>query len=85
MAKRKLSFEQALGQLESLAEQIERGDIGLEESMRKYEEGMALVRQCRDILTKAEHKVQQLQERSDGALQAKNVAANQGREEDEAS
>ncbi len=70
MAKRKLTFEQALKQLESLAEQIEKGEIGLEESIAKYEQGMALVKQCRDILSKAEHKIQQLQQREDGSVEA---------------
>lgn len=68
MAKRKLSFEEALKKLEALAEQIERGEIGLEESIARYEEGMALVKQCRDMLARAELKVQQLQEQGDGSL-----------------
>jgi exodeoxyribonuclease VII small subunit len=70
MAKKKPSFEEALKQLETLAEQIERGEVGLEESIRKYEEGMALIRQCREILSRAELRVQQLQERADGSLEA---------------
>ena len=69
MAKKKLTFEEALKQLETIAEQIERGTIGLEESIDKYEEGMALVKQCRDILSKAEMKIQQLQQRADGTIQ----------------
>lgn len=69
MAKKKLTFEEALKQLETIAEQIERGTIGLEESIDKYEEGMALVKQCRDILSKAELKIQQLQQRADGSLE----------------
>lgn len=68
MGKRKLTFEEALGQLEAIAEQIEQGKIGLEESITQYERGMALVKQCREILAKAEHRIQQLQERSDGTL-----------------
>jgi exodeoxyribonuclease VII small subunit len=71
MAKRKVSFEEALKQLETLAEQIEQGKIGLEESIQKYEEGMSLVRQCREILSQAELRIQQLQQRSDGSLEAK--------------
>lgn len=70
MAKKKVTFEEALARLETIAEQIERGEIGLEESIGKYEEGMALVKQCRQILSKAEHKIQQLQQRSDGTLEA---------------
>ncbi len=70
MGKRKLTFEQALSELESIAEQIEQGKIGLEESIDKYERGMALVKQCRDMLSTAEHKIQQLQQGADGSLKA---------------
>ncbi len=69
MAKKKATFEEALNQLETIAEQIEQGKIGLEESIDKYEEGMALVKHCRQILSKAENKIQQLQQRADGALE----------------
>jgi exodeoxyribonuclease VII small subunit len=68
MTEKKPTFEQALKQLETIAEQIERGTIGLEESIVKYEEGMALVRHCREILSKAELKIQQLQQQADGTL-----------------
>ncbi len=74
MSKKKLSFEQALEQLETIAEQIEQGKIGLEESITKYEEGMGLVKQCRDILSKAEMKIQKLQERADGTLETARFA-----------
>ena len=70
MAKKKPTFEEALRQLEAIAEQIEAGRIGLEESITKYEEGMGLVRRCREILAKAEHKIQKLQQRDDGTLEA---------------
>lgn len=69
MAKKKLTFEEALKQLETIAEQIEQGKIGLEESITQYERGMTLVKQCRDILSKAEHKIEQLQQRPDGTLE----------------
>ncbi len=69
MTRKKLTFEEALRQLETIAEQIERGQIGLEESIDKYEEGMALVKQCRDILSSAEHRIQELQQKADGTLE----------------
>jgi exodeoxyribonuclease VII small subunit len=69
MANKKPSFEEALKQLETIAEQIEQGKIGLEESIDKYEQGMSLLKHCREILAKAELRIQQLQERSDGSLQ----------------
>ncbi len=69
MGKRKLTFEEALKQLEEIAGRIEQGKIGLEESITLYERGMALVKQCREILSKAEHKIQRLQQRGDGTLE----------------
>ncbi len=74
MAKKKPTFEEALKQLETLARQIEQGQIGLEESITKYEEGMALVKQCRDILSKAELKIQQIQQKADGSVTTKKVS-----------
>ena len=83
MAKKKISFEEALKQLEQIADRIERGDIGLEESIEKYEEGMSLVKHCRDIPGRAEHKIQQLQQKGDGTLEAADfeVGGGQGDED----
>lgn len=71
MGKKKLTFEEALRQLGTIAEQIEQGEIGLEESITKYEQGMNLVKHCREILAKAEHKIQQVQQRADETLETK--------------
>ncbi len=73
MAKKKPTFEEALEQLEELTRQIEEGEIGLEESITKYEEGMKLVQHCRDVLGKAEHKIEQLQQRADGSLATRDM------------
>ena len=43
--------------------------FALDKAITKYERGMALVKQCREILSKAENKIQQLQERADGSLE----------------
>ena len=48
MSKKALSFEDALAGLEEIADEIERGEIGLEESIAKYEKGMKLLQRCRD-------------------------------------
>ena len=53
--------------VEAIAERIERGEITLEESITQYEQGMKLVQHCRDVLAKAEHKIEQLQQRADGS------------------
>jgi len=61
MAKeKKTTFEEALGKLEEIVEQIESGEIGLEASIARYEEGIKLIKQCRTILDAAEKKIQLL-------------------------
>lgn len=55
-----LSYEQAAEQLESIIEQIEAGEIGLEKSLAEYERGMALLKHCRAILDRAEQRVAEL-------------------------
>jgi exodeoxyribonuclease VII small subunit len=60
MSDEKPTFEEALGKLEKIVEQIESGQIGLEDSIARYEEGIRLVRQCRVILDAAEKKIQLL-------------------------
>lgn len=57
---RELSFEEALAQVESIIERIEGGQVGLEASVAEYEKGVALIRRCRDVLTRAEQRVEQL-------------------------
>jgi len=64
----KLSFEQALQRLEQIVDEIEQGQVPLEESIDRYAEGIALVKQCRTILRKAEEKVQLLAKGEDGQL-----------------
>ncbi len=61
MAKKKPTFEEALKELETLADQIERGEVGLEESINKYEQGMKLVAHCRSVLSRAEQRIQEIQ------------------------
>jgi len=54
------SFEAAIERLEGMIARIETGEVGLEESLTQYEEGMKLIRHCRAILDRAEQKVEEL-------------------------
>ncbi len=56
----KLSFEDALRRLEEVVERLEKGDLPLEESLRLFQEGTALVRHCEGLLRAAEAKVEML-------------------------
>ncbi|WP_286240218.1 exodeoxyribonuclease VII small subunit [Neptuniibacter halophilus] len=55
-------FEQSLQQLETLVNQMEQGDLTLEESLQAFEQGVSLTRECQNILAQAEQKVQLLTE-----------------------
>lgn len=55
-----LPFEKAMERLEAIVERIEQGEVGLEESVKEYEKGMALLARCRQILSQAEQKIEEL-------------------------
>ena len=57
-------FERALGELESLVERLERGDLPLEEALRTFERGVELTRHCQTSLKAAQQKVEILLKRS---------------------
>lgn len=52
-----MSFEDALKELEGVVDQLERGDVALDSSIRLYERGAALKARCEDELKRAEEKV----------------------------
>ena len=59
-----IPFETALAELENLVGQLEQGELTLEDSLQRFERGIALVRSCRNTLREAEQKVEQLIERN---------------------
>ncbi|MEP1206610.1 MAG: exodeoxyribonuclease VII small subunit [Rhizobiaceae bacterium] len=62
----KLSFEQALDQLEKIVDRLERGDVALDESIKIYEQGEALKKHCATLLQAAEDKVEKIRVGADG-------------------
>lgn len=56
-------FEASLAQLEKLVAQLETGDLSLEESLKTFEDGIRLTRECQQALRDAEQKVQLLMEK----------------------
>jgi exodeoxyribonuclease VII small subunit len=61
-----LSFEQALEALERIVDDLERGDVPLEQSIRIYERGEALKAHCEKLLKAAEDKVEKIRLSRDG-------------------
>ena len=60
------TFEQSLDELEKIVKQLEDGDLPLEESLKLFENGVKLSRECRDRLTNAERRIEILMKDSNG-------------------
>lgn len=56
MAK-EINFEDTIKELETIANQLEKGDLNLDESVSKFEEGMKLSKECSKILEDAEKRI----------------------------
>lgn len=54
------TFEEALGQLEEIVHQLESGDVGLAEALVRYEQGVAHLKRCYELLERAEQKIELL-------------------------
>jgi exodeoxyribonuclease VII small subunit len=62
------SFEDSLKKLETIVDQLEKGDLALEDSLKLFEEGVGLSAACKTELDAAEGKVQMLVKQRDGSL-----------------
>lgn len=68
------SFEESLKKLESIVDQMEKGDLPLEESLKLFEEGVSLSAACKQELDAAEGKVEMLIRQRDGSLKTEPFA-----------
>jgi exodeoxyribonuclease VII small subunit len=57
-------FEKALQQLEKIVNSMESGELGLEDSLKQFEQGIILAKNCQDTLSNAETRVEQLIEKN---------------------
>jgi exodeoxyribonuclease VII small subunit len=64
-SKQDVGFEQALGELEALVEQLESGDLSLDQSLKQFKRGVELTRLCQAILDQAQQVVEQLTDPDD--------------------
>lgn len=63
-----LPFEAALAELEAIVDQLEKGAVALDESIRLYERGEVLKRRCDELLQNAEMRIEKITLSADGAL-----------------
>ena len=52
------SFETSLQELEAIVEQLEQGNLSLDDSLKQFEKGVTLARNCQKVLNEAELKIQ---------------------------
>lgn len=73
----KMSFEENMKRLEEIATELEKGDLDLDTSVSKFEEGMKISKQCSEMLEKAEKKITMLIKGNDGELSEENFVQNE--------
>jgi exodeoxyribonuclease VII small subunit len=66
--KKNIDFEACLQQLESIVEVLEEGNLGLEESLKSFEKGIKITRDCQQALKNAEQRVRILTSDPSGAV-----------------
>ena len=76
----RLTFDEALAELQRTVAELEAGGQPLEESLALYERGVALQQRCDRLLRDAELRVQQLVARAGGVLEAQDVRPDEARE-----
>lgn len=55
-----MHFEQTISELEEIVKQLEKGELSLDDSLKQFEKGIGLARQCQDVLNQAEQKIEVL-------------------------
>lgn len=68
-AKKSVKFEKALGDLEKLVEEMEQGELSMEDMLKRFEKGIALTTECQQALQNAELKVKELVEKNGKLLE----------------
>ena len=64
------SFEAALAELEEILAQIESGEVGLEQSLIRYERGNFLIQHCQSVLNSAEKQIEVLSRDAEGQIKS---------------
>ncbi|MEE1327925.1 MAG: exodeoxyribonuclease VII small subunit [Oscillospiraceae bacterium] len=67
MNQNNMTFEQSMQRLEQIVRAMERGDVALEESLKLFQEGTELVRNCNQLLDDAQLQVKKIMTAPDGS------------------
>lgn len=66
MSKNKMTFEESMERLEQIVRSMERGEVALEESLKLFQEGTELVKNCSKLLEEAQLQIQKVTVGADG-------------------
>lgn len=69
-----ITFETALKELEEIVEKLEKGEGGLEESLKLYEEGSRLAKICQQKLSRVEERLRELVKTNTDGFELKNIS-----------
>ena len=72
--KKEESFEEAMKNLEAIVTELEKGELNLDDSVKKFEEGIKISKECNEMLEKAEKKISILLEK-DGNIEEEDFEA----------
>lgn len=72
--KKEISFEEALERLNEIVKALEHSDAPLDDSLKLFEEGVALIKRCNNQIDLAETKIKQLVRSSDGTFEERDFA-----------
>lgn len=78
-----VKFEQAIARLEAIVGELEKGELPLDESLKIFEEGIRLSKNCLKILEDAERKVEVLVQEKNGKRRLQAFSRDDEREEDD--
>lgn len=53
-------FEQSISELETIVNQLEQGELSLDDALKQFEKGISLARKCQEVLNQAEQKIEYL-------------------------
>ena len=73
----KKSFEEQISELENIINELENGNLNLDDSVVKFEEGMKISKECSEMLEKAEKKITMLIKGEDGELAEEKFVQNE--------
>lgn len=75
-----LDFEQSMKRLETIVDELESGELSLEDSIARYEEGIQLSRRLQQVLDESEKRIERLVEKEGAAPSTESVELSPGRD-----